>query len=80
MGDKRHKITTLDCSVTDAKRLARVCVGERIEAVQGSGDGWLAALDTPRLDVPGDVDGQTLLDAALAPLIEEAQIVVTDER
>ena len=40
----------------------------------------LAALDTPRLDVPSDADGQTLLDAARTHLIDETQIVVTCER
>jgi hypothetical protein len=40
----------------------------------------LAALDTPRLDVPSNADGQALLDAARAHLIDETQIVVTYER
>jgi Raf kinase inhibitor-like YbhB/YbcL family protein len=40
----------------------------------------LAALDTPRLAVGGKTDGQALLDAARAHLIDEAQIVVTCER
>jgi Raf kinase inhibitor-like YbhB/YbcL family protein len=40
----------------------------------------LAALDTPRLRVPRDADGQTLLDAARAHLIDEAQIVFICER
>lgn len=40
----------------------------------------LAALDTPRLDVPDTADGQALLDAARTHLIDEAQIVVTCER
>lgn len=51
-----------------------------------SGDGphhyhfRLAALDTPHLDVARNADGQALLDAARAHLIDEAQIVVTYER
>jgi len=40
----------------------------------------LAALDTPRLQVPRDADGQTLLDAARTHLIDETQIVFTCER
>jgi Raf kinase inhibitor-like YbhB/YbcL family protein len=40
----------------------------------------LAALDTPRLQAPPGADGQALLDAARAHLIDEAQIVVTCER
>lgn len=40
----------------------------------------LAALDTPRLDVSRDADGQALLDAARTHLIDETQIVVTYER
>jgi Raf kinase inhibitor-like YbhB/YbcL family protein len=40
----------------------------------------LAALDIPRLEVPRDADGQALLDAARAHLIDETQIVVTYER
>jgi Raf kinase inhibitor-like YbhB/YbcL family protein len=40
----------------------------------------LAALDTPRLDVPKNADGQVLLDAARTHLIDETQIVVTYER
>lgn len=51
-----------------------------------SGDGphhyhfRLAALDTRRLHVPRDANGQALLDAARAHLIDETQIVVTCER
>jgi Raf kinase inhibitor-like YbhB/YbcL family protein len=40
----------------------------------------LAALDTPRLQAPRHADGQALLDAARAHMIDEAQIVVTYER
>jgi len=40
----------------------------------------LAALDTPHLHVPKNADGQTLLDAARAHMIDETQIVVTCER
>jgi hypothetical protein len=40
----------------------------------------LAALDTARLDVPRNADGQALLDAARTHLIDETQIVVTCER
>jgi Raf kinase inhibitor-like YbhB/YbcL family protein len=40
----------------------------------------LAALDTPRLDVPSNADGRALLDAARTHLLDETQIVVTYER
>jgi len=40
----------------------------------------LVALDTPHLDVAGAANGQALLDAARAHLIDETQIVVTYER
>jgi Raf kinase inhibitor-like YbhB/YbcL family protein len=40
----------------------------------------LAALDTPRLRVPRQADGQALLDAARRHMIDETQIVVTCER
>jgi Raf kinase inhibitor-like YbhB/YbcL family protein len=40
----------------------------------------LAALDTRRLNVPANADGQVLLDAARTHLIDETQIVVTYER
>jgi Raf kinase inhibitor-like YbhB/YbcL family protein len=40
----------------------------------------LAALDTAHLEVRGHPNGQALLDAARAHLIDEAQIVVTYER